>query len=107
MKLYCEVASKDLLPAIRSIIAMELLTKYKMKQMDAAKLMHLTQPAISNYSKQSRGKRVEVIEKNKMIMDMIDDLTKKIVDWELKEKQIMIEICKIINKIKEVISNTI
>jgi predicted transcriptional regulator len=101
MKLYCEIAAKELLPAIRSIMARELLTTYKLKQTEAAKLMFLTQPAISNYGKQSRGKKVAALEKNKEIMGMIDDLTKKIVNWEIKEKQICIEICKIINRIKE------
>ncbi|OGI14771.1 hypothetical protein A3K63_02760 [Candidatus Micrarchaeota archaeon RBG_16_49_10] len=101
MKLYCEIVNDDILPAVRSIIARELLTTYKLKQMEAAKLMHLSQPAISNYSKQSRGKKVSVIEKNAEVMAMVDDLTKKIVDWQISEKQIYIDLCKIINRIKD------
>lgn len=101
MKLYAEIVSNDILPAIRSIIARELVTKHKLKQMEAARLMHLTQPAISNYAKQSRGKKVGIIEKNKDVMDMIDALTEKIVSWEISEKQIYTEFCKIIAKIKD------
>jgi len=51
----CEVAVKCALPSIRAMIATELTNKYNLKQAEAAKLLDISQPAISLYQKKLRG----------------------------------------------------
>lgn len=51
----CEVAVKCALPSIRAMIANELTNKYKLKQEHAAKLLEMSQSAISLYQAKLRG----------------------------------------------------
>jgi len=60
MSVPCEVAVKCVLPAVRAIIAKELTTKHGLKQAEAAKLLGLSQPAISLYNREMRGKAINL-----------------------------------------------
>jgi predicted transcriptional regulator len=51
----CEVAVKCALPSIRAMIANELTNRHNLKQADAAKLLDISQPAISLYQTKLRG----------------------------------------------------
>ena len=51
----CEVAVKCVLPSVRAMIANELTNKYSLKQAEAAKLLDISQPAISLYKTKLRG----------------------------------------------------
>lgn len=51
----CEIAVKCVLPSVRSMIANELTNKYSLKQAEAAKLLDISQPAISLYKTKLRG----------------------------------------------------
>lgn len=50
-----ELVVAKLLPTIRARLARELLRTYKMKQVDVARAMGVTQAAVSHYNTQSRG----------------------------------------------------
>lgn len=62
MLLPCEVAVKSVIPAIRSAIARELTQNHGLKQKEAAKLLGVTQTAISKYTSHCRGAIFEVTE---------------------------------------------
>ena len=51
----CEVAVKCALPSIRAMIANELTERHNLKQVDAARLLNISQPAISLYQTKLRG----------------------------------------------------
>jgi predicted transcriptional regulator len=107
MKPYCEVIVTTILPAIRSIITKELLSNYNLTQKEAADLLGLTQPAISQYYRESRGFKVKLLEKHPKIMKMIDDLTRDIAAERLDAKEIQAKfcfICKLIRKNKLICS---
>jgi predicted transcriptional regulator len=53
----CERAAGDVLPRARALIARKLVEVYKLSRTEAAKRMGLTQPAISQYMKETRGRR--------------------------------------------------
>lgn len=101
MKPYCEVVVSTILPAMRSLITNELLKKYGLTQREAAKISGLTQPAVSQYSRESRGFKTKLLEKNPKIMRMIDDLTKDIVSERITPKEIQSRFCKICKTIRE------
>ena len=72
-----------------------------MTQKQAADLLGLTQPAISQYSREARGTKVKILEKEPEVMRMIDDLTSDIVSKNIDAKEIQAwfcEICRIIRK---------
>lgn len=62
MILPCEVAVKSVIPAIRSAIARELTQSYGLKQTEVAKLLGVTQTAVSKYTSHCRGAIFEVTE---------------------------------------------
>jgi predicted transcriptional regulator len=75
MKPFCEVVTASVLPAVRSIMTKELLTKYNMTQQETADILGITQPAVSQYNKHSRGSKVKLLEKEKEVLSMINGLT--------------------------------
>ncbi|MCD6226572.1 MAG: transcriptional regulator [Candidatus Aenigmarchaeota archaeon] len=101
MKPYCEVVVSYILPAIRALITRELLTAYNLTQMEASELLGITQAAISQYNKESRGAKVSILEKDKKIMKMIKQLAKKIARGNMTALKINSEFCKICKEIRK------
>ena len=100
MKPFCEIVTVSVLPAIRSIMTRELLTTYKMTQQEAAEALGLTQPAISQYNRQSRGSKVKLLEDQKEIMNLIKGLTKDIVDKRVDAREINQKFCQICKEVR-------
>ena len=101
MKPYCEVMVASILPAMRSLITRELLTTYNLTQMEASELLGITQAAISQYNKESRGAKVKILEKDKKIMKMIKKLAKKIARGNMSSLKINSEFCEICKEIRK------
>jgi len=60
MKLGWEIIVQDIAPSLRAVIARELIENYGLTQMEAAKLMGISQPAISQYLRRIRGKNEKI-----------------------------------------------
>ncbi|HLC10544.1 hypothetical protein E6H19_04565 [Candidatus Bathyarchaeota archaeon] len=56
----CEVAAKSVIPALRAMIARELIEGYGMKQELVAQRLGVTQAAVSKYRHQVRGEAVDL-----------------------------------------------
>lgn len=56
----CEVATKSVIPALRAMIARELIEDYGMKQELVAERLGITQAAVSKYRHQVRGEAVDL-----------------------------------------------
>jgi len=80
MLLPSEIEAKSLIPAIRSILARKLIQEFYLKEEDVAKVLGVTQAAISNYVRGTRGDRqlaaklAAVEEVRRMIDDIARDL---------------------------------
>ncbi len=101
MKPFCENIATEFLPAVRSIVARELIENHGLTQKQTAKILGLTQPAISQYLRQSRGSKIKVLEKDTRVMELIYDLTKRIKDENASIFEITSKICGICKKIRE------
>lgn len=78
MLLPSEIEAKSLIPAVRAILAKKLIKEYSLKEEDVARVLGITQAAVSNYVRGTRGD-VELIEKLELVrevMRMIDDIAK-------------------------------
>ncbi len=73
-----EVIVAKLLPTIRARLAKELLRTYRMKQVDVAKSMGITQAAVSHYNTQSRGVDQDMLRRFPEIKGFVDGLAGKI-----------------------------
>ncbi len=79
--LFCKKIVNEVMPAVRAVIS-ENLDKEGMKQREIAGLLSVTQPAVVNYAKGSRGKMVHRIKSNREFMKIVDELTNRILNKE-------------------------
>ena len=56
----CEIASKSVIPALRAMVARELIEEYGLKQEQVAVRLGVTQAAVSKYRHQVRGEAVQL-----------------------------------------------
>jgi hypothetical protein len=98
---FCEVMAKKYAPAIRSLVANKLYREFNRSEVEIAKMMGLTQPAVSHYIHLRRG--------SKMITKLLSEpevknaiyLLAKAINEGMEEDVIIdryCEICKVIRK---------
>jgi predicted transcriptional regulator len=95
----CEVAVKCLLPSIRAMIAQDLMTKHNLKQADAAKLLGVSQPAISLYYRKMRGKAID-LENDVEIEKLLENLADFLAEGGLSHKDFISKFCEICRTIR-------
>jgi len=78
MLLPSEIEAKSLIPAIRSILAKKLLKEYCLKEEEIAKVLGITQAAVSNYVRGTRGdtQLVAKLESHFEVMRMVEDIAR-------------------------------
>jgi len=95
----CEIAVKCALPAVRAMIAKELVTKHNLKQAEAAELLGVSQPAISLYSRKIRGKAIN-LENDQDVKTLIEKLSNIIAEKNLSHKEFIVRFCEICRTIR-------
>ena len=78
MLLPSEIEAKSLIPAVRAILARKLIKEYSLKEEDVARVLGITQAAVSNYVRGTRGdiELISKLESVREVMRMIDDIAK-------------------------------
>ena len=78
MLLPSEIEAKSLIPAVRAILAKKLIKEYSLKEEDIASFLGITQAAVSNYVRGTRGdtELISKLESVREVMRMIDDIAK-------------------------------
>ena len=95
---YCEVYVKIILPAIRILIAKELLEKYGYTQLQVSRLLGVSQPFLNYYiSGRRRPKHIVVLEKNPLIRDIV----KKEVNCLIERRCINIVPCDVCTELRK------
>ena len=100
MKLPCEIAVKSVVPAIRALLAKELVEAHGMKQSEAAKLLGITQTAVSKYTHNVRGKTIP-IENEKEIRVLITRTATSLANGEMDRTTILLKICTTCNLVRK------
>jgi len=95
----CEVAVKCVLPVIRAMIAIELTTKQNLKQEEAAKLLGVSQPAISLYQRKIRGKAIS-LRNDRKIKRSIEEMAARLAEGKMTQKEFIVQICEICRAIR-------
>ncbi len=99
MKALCERMSAEMFPAVRALIAKELVDSLGFNQLETARKMGLTQPAISQYRNELRGVRVKVLKGNLKIFSRIQESARLIAKSRKRDntklsEEIMCSVCK-------------
>lgn len=93
----CEIIGKYVLPIFRSMLAKELVQKYKLSQTEAAKKLGTTQAAVSQYLSSKRAyKGMEHVEEYlPKIQAMAAETAQKLVNKEISAGDITPNFCSL------------
>lgn len=95
MKPRCEVMVRRVFPAVRALMARELMTRLGHTQEEAAQKMGVTQPAISQYRRELRGKRAKLLKSNDAVFTIIKEMSGKVATSKtVGETGVMCSICR-------------
>jgi predicted transcriptional regulator len=73
MSVPCEVAVKCVLPVVRAMVAKELKGSNGLRQVDVARLLRVSQPAISLYQRDMRGRAID-LENDQEIQQLVSKM---------------------------------
>ena len=97
MKLHCEYVAKYLIPAVRALVATELVKRYGLTQVEVAKRLHVSQPAINYYLNSKRGKLViDLLKRDQEVMKLVSRIVEYVYSNEPNEyiQELMCELCR-------------
>ncbi|MGQ9788850.1 MAG: transcriptional regulator [Candidatus Hadarchaeaceae archaeon] len=101
MKPPCEFVSGHVLPTIRAMVVKDLVKRYELSQVDVAKKLGVTQPAVSQYLSALRGKK----ELEKKLMKSIGGELRRLADdvarGNLNQADVVRRYCAICSLIKK------
>lgn len=80
MLLPAEIESKSLIPALRAILAKKLAEEHKIREDEISKMLGVTQAAISNYIRGTRGdpKLIQKLVADEQVSEMVNDLSDRL-----------------------------
>jgi predicted transcriptional regulator len=95
----CEVAVKCALPSVRALVAIELTTKHNLKQAEAARLLGISQPAISLYQQKLRGNSID-LGKDPEISVLVSQHAETLANGTLSSEEMLLSFCRICRTIR-------
>ena len=101
MKPFCETIVQSILPAIRALVAKELMNKYKLTQQETATRLGISQAAISQYRRDIRGFKVKFLQKDKDVLNQIEIFSSKIATTNLNFMELHEELCSLCRMIRK------
>ncbi len=100
MLLPCEVGVKTVLPAIRAVMARDLVEKHGMKEQQAAEILGLSQSAISRYATKDRG-NILTLEDVPEVQTLIDQMLNLLLHSNHQKNEILELFCQTCKIIRE------
>jgi uncharacterized protein len=89
----CEIAVKTVSPAIRAYMAQTMMEKHDLSQIEVAKILGITQSAVSKYNKKVRGTTIP-IEEIPQLQNLTDQMITLLMDEPLKQTEVMELFCQ-------------
>jgi predicted transcriptional regulator len=105
MRSKCERMAKVFFPTVRALIAKELIDTLGLNQVEVARKMCITQPAVSQYMGELRGVKVNKLRSNLKVFSLIQESAKKLslstrIDNGDLCSDILCDVCKLIREQK-------
>ncbi len=101
MKPLCENMISELLPGFRALVAKKLMEDHGFSQTQVAVMLYTTQPAVSQYKRELRGRNAEMFLKNPNLLGLLERITKSIASGEVKPEDTGSEFCKVCKFLRE------
>ena len=99
MSVPCEVAVKCVLPVVRAMIAKELMANYGLKQVEAANLLGVSQPAISLYCRNTRGKAID-LENDCDVKHLVTNMSESLAKGDSSHRDLIVMYCGVCRTIR-------
>jgi len=99
MSVPCEVAVKCVLPVVRAMIARELMASHGLRQVEAAKLLGVSQPAISLYCRNIRGKAID-LENDTDVKRLVTDMSELLMKGGSSHRDLIVMYCRVCRTIR-------
>jgi predicted transcriptional regulator len=96
----CEVAVKSVVPAVKALMAQQLVQRHGLKQDQVAEMLGISQSAVSKYSKKIRGYVID-LDGMEVVRPLIADMTTMVMNGEYERAeflQIFCEACAAIRR---------
>ncbi|MEM2950053.1 MAG: XRE family transcriptional regulator [Nitrososphaeria archaeon] len=104
VKSRCESVTRYIIPAIRGLIAKSLVEEHGFSQSHAAKMLGITQAAVSYYISSKRGSKVsKKLKEDKKVMEIIKTMAKKIAETK-DSGEIDLNLCDICKILDDYVS---
>jgi len=102
MLLPSEIESKSLIPALRAIIAKKLADEHKIREDQISKMLGVTQAAISNYIRGTRGdpELIKKLGSEKQVSEIINEICKNLATDKLYTPSTLAKFIGLCNYIK-------
>jgi predicted transcriptional regulator len=81
------------------MVAKKLMTKHNLKQAEAARLLGVSQPAISLYSRKMRGKAIN-LESDRQIEKLMENLANSLAEGNLSHRDFISRFCEICRTVR-------
>ena len=92
----CEIVSTQVLPTIRAILVEDLVDRHKLSQVEVAKMLGITQPAVSQYLSALRGKgSIKKILSKGEVGESLSKLSDAVASGKISQGQIVNRYCAI------------
>ncbi len=100
MLLPCETGVKTVLPAVKALMAKNIVEKHGMKEQQAASVLGLSQSAVSRYLNKGRGTLIS-LEKMPEVQNIVDKMTAFLINEPQKQNEIFRLFCNACQIIRE------
>lgn len=101
MKPLCEYMNSEMLPGFRALLAKKLMEDHGFSQTQVASMLDTTQPAISQYRRELRGRKTKVFLHNPSLLDLVERISRRIAGGEVRPEETGSEFCKVCRFMRE------
>jgi predicted transcriptional regulator len=89
----CEIAVKSVIPAVKALIAKQLVEKHGLKQEKVAEILGISQSAVSKYARKVRGYAIK-IEGIEEIEPLIEKMVSLLEEGNYQRREFLKTFCK-------------
>jgi len=97
----CEVGVKTVLPAVKAIMARNIVTNHGLNEKQTADLLGLSQSAVSRYIGRERGSNLVAIENTPEVLNLIDQMILSLIKEPDNKRQVLELFCQTCTTIRE------
>ena len=94
MILPCEVGVKTVLPAVKAIMAREIVANHGLNEQQTAELLGLSQSAVSRYVNKERGNMLRTIENSNEILTLINQMITTLIKQPNNKSEVLNLFCQ-------------